>query len=207
MHDNPEDIVISLAGMLQSTALILTLSQQGTLEKEVFTTAIHSIFMTHPTTAISVFGKLENLKLGLGQVIDLFNPTTQTDKLFHRYLLSLMHLEKKLSQTPKLLDDVSLRLAQAKKQVAYFSIDHPTVLHNLADIYSYIVETCKFKVIILGSQRVLHAKINMEKIRILLLAGVRAAMLWRQSGGSRLQMLFRRKMLCDTASKLLKKID
>ena len=44
---------------------------------------------------------------------------------------------------------------------------------------------------------------NQNRIRALLLAGVRAAILWRQSGGSRLTLLLRRKALLAEGQRLL----
>jgi high frequency lysogenization protein len=84
---------------------------------------------------------------------------------------------------------------------------HPTVIANLADIYLNTISTFHFRVMILGTQRVLNAKENMEKVRALLLAGVRAAVLWRQVGGSRLQILFSRAKIKACAEKLLTQLN
>jgi high frequency lysogenization protein len=47
----------------------------------------------------------------------------------------------------------------------------------------------------------------MEKVRALLLAGIRAAVLWRQVGGSRLQILFSRAKIKAAAEKILQQIE
>jgi high frequency lysogenization protein len=59
----------------------------------------------------------------------------------------------------------------------------------------------------LGSHRVLHARENMDKVRALLLAGVRAAVLWKQVGGSRIQILFSRTKIKAAAEKILQQIE
>jgi high frequency lysogenization protein len=46
-----------------------------------------------------------------------------------------------------------------------------------------------------GDPRHLHAPDNQNRIRALLLAGIRAAWLWRQVGGSRWKILLGRKQL------------
>jgi high frequency lysogenization protein len=52
----------------------------------------------------------------------------------------------------------------------------------------------------------LTRKENADRIRALLLAGLRAAVLWRQSGGGRLLMLLRYKKLIAEAQRLLRRI-
>ncbi|MEN8711447.1 MAG: DUF489 family protein, partial [Arenicellales bacterium] len=42
-----------------------------------------------------------------------------------------------------------------------------------------------------------------NRIRCLLLAGARAAVLWEQLGGGRIQFLFRRKQFAATAEQIL----
>jgi high frequency lysogenization protein len=44
---------------------------------------------------------------------------------------------------------------------------------------------------------------NANRIRALLLSGIRSAVLWRQLGGSRWQLLFQRKKLCEQARAIL----
>lgn len=120
-----------------------------------------------------------------------------------RYMLSLIHLQKKISRSPHILQTLSRRILQTKKQVEYFSLTHPTVIANLADTYLSTISPFKFRVIIWGSQRLLSVNENMEKIRALLLAGIRSSVLWRQMGGSRFQLVFSRAKIKAMAEKIL----
>ena len=54
-----------------------------------------------------------------------------------------------------------------------------------------------------GSQVHLNNPENANRIRALLLAGIRAAILWRQSGGSRWKLLVQRNALLREARSLL----
>ncbi len=207
MSDNYENITIGLAGMLQAIALVRELTQTGKVNEPAFESSMSSIFQTNPPDASAVFGDLKGLKLGLEKVIHTFDTTQATDRLQSRYMLSLIHLQKKLSRSPKVLGTLTNRITQARKQVEYFSLTHPTVISNLADIYLNTISTFKFRIVILGSQRILHVRENMEKVRALLLAGVRSAVLWRQMGGSRIQLLFSRAKIKVAAEKLLAQIE
>ena len=55
-----------------------------------------------------------------------------------------------------------------------------------------------------GEQAHLEEATTVAKIRALLLAGIRAAVLWKQSGGNRFTLLLSRKALIAEAEKLHK---
>jgi high frequency lysogenization protein len=207
VQNNLDNITIALAGILQSIALVREISHTGKTNDAAFDASIYSIFQTDPKNVPSVFKNTTGVKLGLQKLIHTLETTHANDKLQSRYMLSLIHLQKKLSRSPTMLNTVSKRLQQTQKQVEYFSQDHPTVIANLADIYVNTISTFKFRIIIVGSQRILHVRENLDKVRALLLAGVRSAILWRQVGGSRLQLLFSRAKIKASAEKLLAEIE
>ncbi|MDR3492885.1 MAG: high frequency lysogenization protein HflD [Gammaproteobacteria bacterium] len=206
MQHNINDIVIALAGMEQAVSLLIELTQKGKIDEAAFQTCIYSILQNNPENISSVFGGTENLRLGLEKILITFDSSQPTDRLQHRYLLSLIHLQKRLSRSPKTLRILAERLEKIKKQAEYFSLTHPTVISNLADTYLATISTFKFRITILSNQRILQARENVEKIRALLLAGVRSATLWRQVGGSRLQLLFSRAKIKDAAETILYEI-
>lgn len=195
-------ITLALAGIAQAACLVKDLAQKGKIDDLAYQTSISSIFQTDPPDVLAVYGgNLQGLKLGLETLITLLEAKTISADT--RYMLALIRLQKKISSSPKILHMLSQRIDQAKKQVEYFSLFHPTVISNLADIYLNTITTLKFRIIIWGSQRILTAPENMEKIRALFLAGVRSAVLWRQVGGSRLQLLFSRGKIIAMAKKIL----
>jgi high frequency lysogenization protein len=59
------------------------------------------------------------------------------------------------------------------------------------------------KIQVAGNPEHLNVEANQKRIRALLLAGVRAAVLWRQLGGKRRQILFNRKALIQSAKNAL----
>jgi high frequency lysogenization protein len=206
-QENLNKITIALAGLFQAITLVRELTHTGRLHETAFQASIYSIFQIDPKDVTSVYGDINQLKLGLQKIIDTFDAGHQIDRLQHRYLLSIIHLQKKLARAPKLMDQMTARLVQTRKQADYFSLTHPTVIANLADIYLNTVSTFRFRIMILGNQRVMHVKENLDKVRALLLAGVRATVLWRQMGGSRLQLLFSRAKIRATAENLLNQIS
>jgi high frequency lysogenization protein len=206
-QNNLDKITIALAGILQAIALMRELTQTGRVNEVAFSASMGSIFELNPQQIETVYGDLTGIRLGLEKIVTTFDTTQAIDRLQHRYMLSLIHLQKKLSRSPKMLLTLTQRLKQTQKQADYFSLVHPTVIANLADIYLHTIGTFKFRIIVLGSQRVISVQENMEKVRALLLAGVRAAVLWRQVGGSRLQILFSRAKIKASAERILKQTE
>ncbi len=201
MPDKLYQTTIALAGIVQAVSLVKDLAQTGKLDEAAYQASIYSLFQTDPENVLAVYDGIQGVKYGLEKLVLMLEPTTT--QIQTRYMLSLMHLQKKIWNNAKMLDALSQRLNQTKKQVNYFSLLHSTVIANLADIYLSTISTLKFRIIIWGNQRILSAVENMEKIRALLLAGIRSVVLWRQVGGSRFQLIFSRAKIRAMAKKIL----
>lgn len=206
MQTKYENIALALAGILQSVALVREFAKTGKLDEAHFTTCIYSVFQSDPTAPDSIYGGLNKLKFGLEKLLEVLG-STQTDRSAMRYMLSLIHIQKKVSRSYEITQIIHQRLQRIKKQADYFSLTHSTVIGNLADIYANAISTFRFRIMIWGNQRVLGAQDNMNKIRALLFAGIRSASLWRQMGGSRLQLFFSRSKIKKAAEKLLADIQ
>jgi high frequency lysogenization protein len=207
LQDKFEDITIALAGIMQAISLTREIAQTGKMDEKAFETMLNSIFQTHPGSTMDIYGSLENLKLGLIRLISILNSKATAAAQSIHYMHSVMRLQKKINSSPKISATLLQRLNQTKKQVAYFSLTHPTVIASLADIYLNTIKTFRFKFFIVGNQRMLTVNENIEKIRALLLAAIRSSVLWRQVGGSRLQLIFFRGKIKNTAEKLLSQIE
>lgn len=207
MQDNFYRITLALAGMAQSASLARDFAQTGKMDEDAFSACIYSIFQTDPPNISDVFGSREKLKTGLTKVIELFNPTLSSQRSQMRYLVSLIQMQKKIMNHPKIFEQLKTRIQQTKKQVEYFSLIHPTVIANLADSYLNAVAPFNFRILMMGNPRILGVNENMQKIRALLLAGIRSTVLWRQVGGSRWQLLFSRAKITSVAQKILTDID
>ncbi len=55
-----------------------------------------------------------------------------------------------------------------------------------------------------GEEKFLSQTNNANKIRALLLSGIRSAVLWRQVGGNRWQLLLKRKYFVSEANRILR---
>ncbi len=77
------------------------------------------------------------------------------------------------------------------------------VIANTAALYQETLSTFSFRIQVTGEPNHLKNTDNADKIRALLLAGVRAALLWRQVGGRRWHLLFFRSRVGQSAKRIL----
>ena len=109
-----------------------------------------------------------------------------------------------LTYQQRLLENISQGLERARQQSEHFSLTHENVIANLADTYLNTVSTINPRIMVNGDPHLLQRPDVANRIRALLLAGIRSAVLWRQSGGGRLQLLFKRRAILNEAGSLLR---
>lgn len=78
---------------------------------------------------------------------------------------------------------------------------------HFGDLYSATISTLSPRVLVQGDPNQLAKTAVVARIRCALLAAIRAAMLWRQLGGSWWDITLRRRAICDAARALLAEIE
>lgn len=204
VHDEQ---TIGLAGLFQAAALVEQIATRGMVSQNSLETSIFSIMQLSPGSTEEIFGSADelayNLHLGFQNLKDMVEkPTAVHNKDITRYALSMIHLEAKLRKNPEMMQTLGQRIGQIVEQARYFSPDnpdalsvpstfcHPNVIANIASLYQDTISSFSFRIQVTGDPRHLQNSENAAKIRALLLAGIRSAMLWRQKGGKRWHLLF-----------------
>jgi high frequency lysogenization protein len=202
---NYYDITLALAGMCQSARLVQQLAHEGTCAKEEMTVSLRSLLEMNPASTLAVYGNNEaNLKMGLETLLGVLNANRQgLGAELTRYTLSLMVLERKLHAKKSSMDQLSLRIDQLDRQLAHYDLESEQVISSLASIYVDIVSPAGPRIQVVGSPAILQNTQIQAKVRALLLAGIRAAVLWQQVGGGRLQLMFSRNRLFEQAKAIL----
>ena len=196
--------MLALAGIFQACSLVRQIAHDGHPLPEPYTASISSLFRIDAESTADVYGGLDGLHHGLKVVCDqLDKGTGRRDMELTRYGISLLFLERKLSRRNDLLQKISDGIQLANAQADYFSVTHTNVIARLADIYSNTVSTLSPRIMVGGDPRLLNDADNANRIRALLLSGVRSAVLWRQLGGNRLRLLFGRTRVVASARRML----
>lgn len=199
--------VLALSGIFQAAALTKELAWQGKCEEKYLLTNINSLFSLESKSVLEIYQDIGNLKIGLKEIINFFDKyksNTFKSPEIARYTFSLIHLERKLIKDQKMLDIIQSGIIRAKNQSKIFSPLHENVMANLAGIYTDTLSTFPFRIQVIGNQAILNNNDIANKIRAVLLAGIRSAVLWRQLGGSKWHFIFFRKQIATIAKNLLK---
>lgn len=198
------DRVIALAAILQSVTLVQQIAETGQLNQTEFKTLLSSLTVTDAASTEAVYGDLSQLKLGFLQLNkQLSKSKDKKDILLLRYVISLLHLERKLAKHPAMLDLISREIDQIPQQIEYFgAINSPQVIARFADIYHRTISELSPRVQVHGEPTFLQQADNVNRIRALLLAGIRATILWHQKGGRRWQFIFQSNKMLDISTKI-----
>lgn len=199
---------IAMAGVIQSTYCVKEIAETGRTENDAFQASIESIFTIDAETTLDVYGSLHNLRHGLEYAIELFSSDSKKiDVETMQYTISILQLERKLSKNSAMLNTIAEGIERAKNQAEIFSCTHENVLANLASLYSETISTLSPRIMVQGESTFLNDPQNVNKIRALLLAAIRSAVLWHQKGGSRLQIMFTRQKYINEFQLLINSLN
>ncbi len=206
MSKNWNDTTLALAGVFQAAALVEQLAKTGYIPSEPQTTSISSLFVANPESTAAVYGgNSKGLELGLKVMSDLLNHHQNRDYPDTlRYVLGILHLQKKMMARKDMLELIGSRLEQSGRQAEHFGNTHENVLSSVGSIYADTISTFKFRIQVTGDFSYLQQTRVANQVRALLLSGIRSATLWRQIGGKRWHIIFSRKRLSECADALLR---
>ncbi len=199
---------IALAGLCQASALVKKIARGSEFDNQTLMTSLNSITITNSENTEQVFGDTSQLTLGYQTLIaQLSGQSTNKDVEITRYIANLLSIERKLSSSKKSMAALGERISNVQRQQLHLDLTINQELSNLASIYTDVVSPVARKIQVAGDPEMLKLPDNQHRVRALLLAGVRAAVLWRQLGGKRRHILFSRQQIIDSAEHTLKNIS
>ena len=198
------DRMIALSGVCQSAWLVTQLARKGTLDSDLLKISLQSIVETEPDSADAIFNGAPNVRTGAEQLMLHLDPRRQPRNMdVFRYSLGLLTLQKRLGKIPSTFDALGKRIDDAKRQLEHFDLLDDHMISNFASIYTDIISPIGQRIQVAGTPAYLQPKANQDKIRALLLAGVRSAVMWQQLGGNRLQFLLSRKKMLEATEQII----
>lgn len=195
--------VLALAGIFQHCLMVESLAKTGHAHNKDMETAVSGLFCQNPASPMDVFGKISNLEAGLTRLLEILQRKSGDHKDVVRYVMGIMHLQKQLVKRNDMLGVIGQRLEKSQQQSELFSSTHENVLGSLADIYTDTISQLSFRIQVMGEYNYLQQARVANQIRVLLFAAIRSAVLWRQLGGNRLQVILKRQDIVKTTRKLI----
>lgn len=200
------DRVIALAALAQALRLVQQLASVGQTEQAPAGVLIDSLFRFDAETAEAVYDGVSGLDRGLRELLALLGQGHR-DAAVARMGANVLALEPVFVRHPSAGERVQEVLRDIDRQRQHLGAMHPTVLLRLGELYSEQVSPLGNRVLVQGNPVYLGQPQVVAEVRALLLCALRAAVLWRQSGGSRLDFLFRRSSMVDAARAMLAPLD
>lgn len=198
---------IALAGIAQVAVLVQQVATTGTCDEDALTASIGSVLKLNSDSVADIYGGIAGLKLGFEQLNGQITGAKPPNPEQARYAASIVYLERKLSGRPDYLATIRTGVIKAQNQADQFGLLHENVLANLGELYHSTVSNIQPKIMVNGEQRYLTRPDIANKIRALLLAGIRSALLWRQCGGSRWKFILYRRKIQDELLRLIQQIN
>lgn len=203
-----EQQTIALAAIFQAASLVEQLARTGDIPTSELELLIGSLFQQNPNSFDDIYGQKPNLQAGYHGICKLMGSDSlkiqqEIKPDVMRYALSIIHLESRLRKNNAMMSQLGESIQNSVRQAEHFHLTHESVIGGLADTYQKTLSTLSFRIKVTGNPQILQNSLNANKVRTLLLAGIRAAILWRQVGGRRWHLLFNRKRYIKDAQTLL----
>lgn len=195
---------IALAGVFQAASLVDQLSTIGKINQSDFDCSFDSLFTFEAPTTIEVYGDLASIQSGLKALEMYLNGEgDKPTKAMTYYILTLLKIAKQLKKNDSMSSKIFEGLQTIDTQSRAFEFGRSNVTSKIAALYQETISTVNPRVIVKGEQSYLSNSDTASKIRTLLLAGIRSAILWNQIGGSQWRLLFTRASYVQSSKKLL----
>jgi high frequency lysogenization protein len=193
-----QDRAAALAGIYQAAQCVYELATKGQCDEHAFEVSLNTLFVENPQTTLDVFGGVESIQKGISTMLAQMSSDQAIQNRnveITRYLLTLMILAKQLKNEPDsaTINKIFSTLETAKAQQEQFGQWHENVIASIARAYSENISSMNPRIMVNGQGGFLQNPRVANKIRALLLSGLRAALLWYQVGGTRWDLLWSRK--------------
>ena len=204
-----KDRTMALAGIFQAAELVRQAANHGTWSGYAADTCLGSLLAIEADSVDDIFGGPDRLRLGVETLVSVLQGDRRHMESLS-YAVSLMQLETQFRKNSRMQDRVGSELqniaGMSHEQDGYELEEHEwrdLQAEKIAGLYSETISTLSPRIIVNGRPQHLQIQRTVHWIRTLLFAGLRSAVLWRQLGGGRFNLMFGRKKMLEQARTLL----
>lgn len=203
MNYTDTDRTLALAGVFQAARLTAQLARRGMTDAPALSASLHSLFQLNPISVAEVFDGPEGVAFGLRTLIEQLDNPKQRDAELTRYTIGTIQLAVRLSKDAERQAALGQDIGDLNDRRKAFDMNDAQLYPPFADLYQRHISPLSPRIMVKGDPLHLQNPDTAARIRTALLAGVRAAHLWLQCGGSRWQLVFKRAILVSSARQLL----
>jgi high frequency lysogenization protein len=195
---------LALAGVFQASELVRQAASHGTWSGYAASSSLRSLFTLESESTQDIYGGRQHVRLGAETMLCVLQGESRyTDAL--RYSVGLLQIERKFNRSGRLQERVGSRLEEISCDYVELEQHEREDLqaHDVSRLYSETISTLTPRLVVNGKPQYLKNERTVDWIRTLLLAGLRSAVLWKQLGGGRFELMFGRKKIIREAQSLL----
>lgn len=196
--------VAAFAAIGQCAAMVRELAHNGQIrDTSCADMLIDSLFVTDPAQPLDIYAEPTQLRHALRDLTRQLDGSGEKDIERTRYVVGMLQLERKLAANQQALNKLGQGLDQIKRQQDDFNFERHAIIANLGELYSDVISKLGPRIQVQGNPQYLKQPAVQQQIRALLLAGIRSAVLWRQIGGKRRQIILNRSRFVGAARQLI----
>ena len=215
--------VVALAAVAQSAALVSKLAIHGNASQTELLASVNPLLALNPRSESDIYPNLGHLNLGLRTLDDMFNRGRSPENAsLVRYALGMLLIRNKLDRNPAMQSNIRGKLQSiqplllvpenatpwrmAETEKTEGQLRQEQTFEQLATLYQDTISTLSQRIQVHGQVDYLQNDYVSNRVRSLLLAGIRSAVLWHQLGGSRWRLVLYRKRVQETARALRRRL-
>ncbi|NEX17945.1 MAG: lysogenization regulator HflD [Halochromatium sp.] len=206
MPYSDQDRIIALAGLHQAAHCVLRIANRGSVDIDQMEPCLYSLFQIDAADVPAVYGEPGAVATGARQIIAQLTGQPERNIEMTRYVITLLKHDRTLAGRSDMLAAIGEGIEAAREARGDAPLIDRELIARFASLYSATISKLEPRIIVRGNPLYLQNEENQERIRALLLAGIRAAMLWRQCGGRRMQILLGRRKLLEAARAYLSSV-
>jgi high frequency lysogenization protein len=143
-----QDRIIALAGIFQAAYLTQQVAHKGMADSSAMDASIHSLFQIDAESVGSVYGGAKNIRTGLQALNREIATINLQGSEVTQYVLTLMHLEQKLSKNSAMMQQIADTMTLATQRLDHFPMLHSNIIALLADTYSSTISTLQPRIMV-----------------------------------------------------------
>ena len=198
-----EGRVIALSGLFQALALVRAIAQRGGCDAQAMRQSLASVFRIDADSPADVYGGVGNLRLGLETLVSQLGEGGKRDLVLTRMAIQVLRLERSLLRNRQTLGALRGGIEAMSSLASQIESGSADPSGRLAELYAQTLSRLQPRIMVEGNPVFLQQSFQIDRIRALLMAAVRAAVLWRQLGGNQWSLMFRRRQYAMLARGLL----
>lgn len=200
------DRATAFAGIFQGAHLARDIARSGICDAAAFEASRGSLFAFESGSVAGVFGGINGVERGLRTLLQQLERPAKRDLEVSRYAVAVLHLADRLRRDTGAMQALYEDLKALERRRSSFELGDSTLHEQLGEIYQTHISPLGPRIMVKGEPLHLQNPDNAARIRVALLAALRAAVLWRQTGGRKWQLLLRRRAIAGLVRDLIDKI-